>query len=360
MDERIRIETSGKQERPARKAGPPLPVLSAIVAAVVIGFGLITTLVPDRATLDPDSIDPGALSEPEIEAGFRVVAELDVGPWKSFRIADAYLYPGDALSIGDGPTVITDDDEVLDVNLPDMEVLFGAIDADEESVAFGRTPAGPALWRSTDNVTWALESLPWEGTVRAGAMIDGRLVLIGIENDGPAFHYVAATEAPKGWLVVETTRIPHTGLISVQGGFVGRGPAPDGSGYGVLYSDDGVDWTHESDRAATGSGAIPAFVIETDDALLLTLPGDDRVFAPPEWPIAGLWLEDGTIWIQTPGSAWSSIDGVDWQEYPIRAASGIGGEFSILLPVCDTARLATLIDDRIFLFRWDPGSSGES
>ncbi len=340
-----------------RRARPPRPILSAIVAAVVLAFGLITTLAPDRATLDPESIDPAALIEPEIEAGFRVVAELDVGPWKSFRIADAYLYTGDSQSlfVGDGPTVITDADEVFDVNLPEMEVLFGAIDADEESVAFGRTPAGPALWRSTDNVAWALELLPWEGTVRAGAMIDGRLVLIGIENDGPWFHYVTATEAPKGWLVLETTGIPHTGLISVPGGFVGRGTAPDGSGYGVLYSDDGVDWTQESDRAAAGSGAIPAFVIETDDALLLTLPGDDRVFAPPEWPIAGLWLEEGIIWIQTPGSAWSSIDGVDWQEYPINAATGIRGEFSILLPVGDTARLATLMDDRILLLRWDPG-----
>jgi hypothetical protein len=359
------MDTSGSPERPVRSARPPRPVLSAIVAAVVIAFGLITTLVPDRATFDPDSIDPAALSEPEIEAGFRVVAELDVGPWRNFRIADAYLYTSDAqsLSMGDGPTVITDDDEVFDVNLPDMEVLFGAIDADEESVAFGRTPAGPALWRSTDNVAWALELLPWEGTVRAGAMIDGRLVLIGIENDGPSFHYVAATETPKGWLVLETTRVPHTGLISVPGGFVGRGTAPDGSGYGYLYSDDGADWTHESNRAAAGSrsrGAIPAFVIETDDAPLLTLPGDERVFAPPEWPISGLWLEEETIWLQTPGSAWSSIDGVDWQEYPINAATGIEGGFSVLLPVGDTARLATLMDDRILLFRWDPGSSGES
>ncbi len=355
------MDTAGGSDGSQRRIGAHRPAIMVVVAVAVTGFGLLTTLAPDRAALEPDSIDPAALLDPEIEAGFRVVAELDAGPWESFRIANAYLYTGDApnISMGDGPTVITDDDDVFEVDLPNMEVLFGAIDADGESIAFGRTPAGPALWRSEDNLSWLLEPLPWDGTVRAGALIDGRLVLIGIENHGPSFHYVRAVEAPKGWLVLETTRIPDTGLISVPGGFVGRGTATDGSGYGYLYSDDGAEWTHASDRAAAGSrslGAMPAFVIETDDAPLLTLPGDDRVFTPPAWPISGLWLENATIWIQTPDSAWSSIDGVDWQEYPINSETGIGGGYSVLLPVGDVARVATSLDDRILLLRWDPGT----
>ena len=355
------MDTAGGSDGTQRRAGASRPMVMAIVAVAVTAFGLLTTLAPDRDSLEPGSIEPAALVEPAIEAGFRVVAELDTGPWESFRVANAYLYTGDGptLYVGEGPTVITDDDEVVEIDLPNMDVLFGAIDAGGESVAFGRTPTGPALWRSTDNVSWELEPLPWDGTVRAGALIDGRLVLIGIEREGPAFHYVTATEAVRGWSIIEATGIPDTGLISVPGGFVGRGRSTDGSGYGYLFSDDGTTWTHGADRAAAGSrspGAIPGFVVETGDAPLLRLPGDDRTFAPPAWPISGLWLEGEIIWVQTPDSAWSSIDGVDWQGYPINAETGVGGGYSVLLPVGDTPRVATSVDDRIHLLRWDPGS----
>ena len=201
--------------------------------------------------------------------------------------------------------------------------------------------------------------MPWDGTVRAAAAIDGNLVLIGISRNGPAFTYVAATETPTGWLIVETTDVPDSGLISVPGGFVGRGNATDGSGYGYLYSDDGADWAWQANRAAAGSrspGQLPAFVVETDGTPMLTLPGDERVFDPPAWPVSGLWLEGDTIWVQTPNSAWASVDGIEWQEYPINTETGIEGGYSVLLPVGDTARVATSANDRIYLLRWDPGS----
>jgi hypothetical protein len=140
---------------------------------------------------------------------------------------------------------------------------------------------------------------------------------------------------------------------------VGRGSATDGSGFGYLHSNNGLDWTWQSDRAAAGRrspGPLPAFVIESDGASLLRLPGDERVFASPGWPILGLWLEDGTIWVQTSGAAWASTDGVEWREYPIDSETGVDGGFSMLLPVGDTARLAVSVDDRAYLMRWDPGS----
>ncbi len=348
------MDTVGGSEGLRAPGRAARPLLTVVVALAVVAFGLVTALGPDRAPLDPEAIDPGAaLIEPEIEAGFRVVAQLDDGPWDPFRIAGAYLF------IGDAPTVITDADEVFEVDLPELEVLFGAIDAGAESIAFGRTPDGPALWRSTDARTWEIQRLPWDGTVRAGALIDGEIVLIGIASDGPSFTYVRATETEGGWLVIETTRIPDTGLISVPGGFVGRGNATDGTGYGYLYSDNGLDWIYQSDRAAAGSrtaGQIPSFVVETEDSPLLTLPGDDRVFAPPAWPVSGLWLEGDVLWVQTPDSAWSSYDGESWTEFPIDASTGVGNGYSVLLPVGDVARLATSLDNRVTLLRWDPGS----
>lgn len=347
------MDTAGGSEGPQRRGGAPRWAVTAIVAAAVVAFGLLTTLAPDRDALEPETIDPGALVEPELEAGFRVVAELRDGPWESHRIAGAYLF------VGHVPTIITDDDAILEIDLPQVEVVFGAISLGNESIAFGRTSTSPAVWRSDDNVQWVSETLPWDGTVRAAAEIDGRLVLIGIARNGPAFTYVTATEGPKGWLVVETTEVPDSGLISVPGGFVGRGNATDGSGYGYLYSDDGSEWTWQSDRAAAGSrspGQLPAFVVETEETPLLTLPGDERMFTPPAWPISGLWVEDDRIWAQTPNSAWASIDTIEWQEYPINAETGIDGGYSVLLPVGDTPRLATSVDDRIYLLRWDPGS----
>lgn len=345
------MDTAGERSRQPNRS--PRLLITVVVAITVVGFGLITAIAPDRNPIDADQIDAAALVEPEIEAGFRAIAALDEGPWESFRIAGAYLF------MGGGPTVITDDDLVLEVELPEMEVLFGAIDAGGESIAFGRTARGPAIWRSPDAVSWSLERLGWDGTVRAAAEIDGRLVLIGIEQEGPSFHFVTATEAPGGWLVIETNRVPDTGLISVPGGFVGRGTATDGSGYGYLYSDDGLDWTFRSSRSAAGSrsaGQIPAFVIETGGSPLLRLPGDDRVFAPPAWPLSGLWIEGEVVWAQTPDSAWSTLDGKDWREYPIDSSTGVGSGYSVLLPVGDTARLVTSSGDRISLARWDPGS----
>jgi hypothetical protein len=283
--------------------------------------------------------------EPQIEAGFRPVAEFQEDPWESYRIAGAYL------SVGDAPTIITDDDRVFEVDLPQVAIVFGAAEAGDESIAFGRTATSPAIWRSSDTVNWTLQTLPWDGTVRAAAEIEGRLVLIGIAIKGPAFTYIAATEAPNGWLVVEMSKVPDSGLVSVPGGFMGRGNATDGSGFGYLYSDDAIDWTWQSDRAAAG-----AYVVETEETVLLKLPGDERVFAPPAWPVSGLWLEGETIWAQTPNSAWASVDGVEWLEYPISAETGVNGGYSLLLPVGDTPRLATSIGDRILLLRWDPGS----
>ncbi len=347
------MDTAEGSDGTQRRAGAPRPAVMAIVAVAVTAFGLLTTLAPERDALEPEAIEPAALVEPEIEAGFRVVAELRGEPWESHRIAGAYLF------VDDTPTIITDDDRVLEVELPELEVLFGAIPAGNESIAFGRSSTSPAVWRSSDNANWTLETLPWDGTVRAAAQIDGGLVLIGIARNGPAFTYVAATEAATGWSFVELSRVPDSGLVSVPGGFVGRGNATDGSGFGYLFSSDGIEWTWQSDRAAAGRrspGPLPAFVIDTDDASLLRLPGDERIFESPEWPILGLWLEDETIWLQSSTAAWSSLDGVEWQEYPIDSETGVEGGYSMLLPIGDTARLTTSMDDRVYLMRWDPGS----
>lgn len=328
-------------------------MVGAAIGAV--GFGLVTALIPGPGE-DDALITPSALSQPEIEPGFRVVAELETGPWDPYRIDGGYL------SMDIEATVITDDDRLQAVQLPDIEILFGAIDAGSESIAFGRTSVGPAIWRSPDTLTWTLHQLPWTGTVRAAAVIDDSLMLIGISSSGATFSYVIATESPDGWFVRETSRIPDTGLISVPGGFVGRGTATDNTGYGYLYSDNGLDWGFQSARAAAASrssGQLPVFVIESPDGSELRIPGHERSFTPPDWPVSGVWLETDTIWVQTPDAAFSSVDGVEWTKYPIDATTGVAGGFSVLLPVGDTPRVATAANGRISLLRWDAGSVQE-
>ncbi len=348
------MDTAGDGERHLPERGRRPAMLVAVAATVVAAFGLLTTLAPDRGPTEPEFIDVTELVEPESEAGFRPVARLDEGPWDSFRIDGAYLFTGETT------TVITDDDGVFDVELPELEVLFGAIDAGGFSVAFGTTAHGPAVWRSPDTRSWLIERLPWDGTVRAGAQIEGRLVLIGIEKDGPAFHHVTATQTADGWQVTESN-IPDPGVISVPGGFVARGRATDASGFGFLFSTDGIEWTYRSNRLAAtprSIGQIPSFVIETDESPLLQLPGDGRILSPPAWPVSGLWKEGEVIWAQTSDAAWSTLDGAAWTEYPIDDSTGVGDGFAALLPIGETARVATSAGDRITLLRWDPGTQG--
>lgn len=355
MDDRIRMDTAGEQERRLAQNWRPAMV-AAVAAAAVVTFGLLTTFAPGPGVvIESEPIDPTPLVEPESEAGFRPVARIDHGPWESFRISHAYL------SMGESPTVITDDDKVVSVDLPELEVLFGAISAGDESVAFGSTADGPALWRSPDATSWSIERLPWDGTVRAGAQIDGRLVLIGIERYGPSFHHVTATETESGWQL-EESNIPDPALISVPGGFVGRGRATDQTGFGYLFSADGLEWTFGSNRLAASPrsiGQVPSFVIETDRSPRLQLPGDGRILSPPAWPVSGLWKEGEIIWAQTADAAWSTSDGTAWTRYPIDISTGVGDGFAALLPVGDTARLATSAGDGITLLRWYPGTTRE-
>lgn len=348
------MSSATEPEPPRPSPGKRHFLVVAVAVLSVVAFGLLTTLLPDRVAIQRQPTEAPVLVEPEVEAGFRPVAKLKEGPWESFRIADAYLF------MGERPTIISDDDQVLEVALPGVEHLFGAFTADGESIAFGRSSDGPAIWRSPDTASWTLERLPWDGTVRAGAEIDGRLVLLGIRRDGASFHFVTAIEAESDWLVMETSQVPDTRLISVPGGFLGRGNATDGSGFGYLYSADGLEWTFQSSLAAIGTrsvGQIPSFVVETDDSPMLQLPRDDRILSPPAWPVSGLWIEGDVIWVQTPGAAWSTNDGEVWHEYPINASTGIGGGFSVLLPVGDTVRLATSAGEGFTLLRWHPGTN---
>lgn len=349
------MDTSDRPQEGGRGAFSHAFVLAG-VAVTVIGFGLATAFAPGPGVDGTASIAPSAVAEPESEPGFRLVAELEAGPWDPYRIDGGYL----AMDVE--PTVLTDDDRRQPVHLPGIESLFGAIDAGSESIAFGRTARGPAIWRSPDTLTWTLEQLPWIGTVRAAAVTKDGLTLIGIANAGATFSYVTATESSNGWIVREASEIPDTGLVSAPGGFVGRGTATDGTGYGYLFSEDGADWTFQSARAITSArsaGQLPVFVIESPDGLGLRIPGQDQTFEPPGWPVSVVWLENETIWVQTPDAAWSSSDGVEWKEFPVDATTGVGGGFSVLIPVGDIPRVATAVNGRVSLLRWDPGSVQE-
>ena len=349
------MDTSNRPQVRDRRE-PARPLVMVGVAVAVIGFGLVTAIAQRPSADVENSITPAALPQPEIEPGFRVVTELAAGPWDPYRIDGGYL----AMDVE--ATVITDDDQRRSVQLPDIEVLFGAIDAGSESIAYGRTSLGPAIWRSSDTLTWTLEQLPWTGTVRAAAVTDDGLRLIGIATSGATFSYVMATETPNGWMVEETSQIPNTGLTSVPGGFVGRGSATDNTGYGYLFSDNGLDWTFQSTRAiaaARSAGQLPVFVSESPEGPELRIPGREDSFSPPGWPVSGVWLETDTIWVQTSDAAWSSLDGVEWTEYPIDVSTGVEGGFSVLIPEGATPRVAAAVDGRISLLRWDPGSVQE-
>ncbi len=180
-----------------------------------------------------------------------------------------------------------------------------------------------------------------------------------------SFSYVVATATRtlERWRFQRGVDVPDSFLVSIPGGFLGRGRSTDGTGSGVgyLFSSNGTDWTLQSDRAsgiAGPGGIVPFFVIEDGDGNRLRIGGDPRTVEPPTWPVSGLWVEGETIWIQTPDAAWSSVDGMTWTEFPMGDETDTG--FSMLLPVGDTPRIATVDDDNVALLRWDPGTSGES
>lgn len=351
-DQRIHVHNADVDDA-ASGPRPSLIVIVATVAAMVATFGLVTARpAPDDAVTGPAEID--AIARPAAEPGFRQVATIRSGPWDPYRVSGAYLFESP-----DGPMVITDDDTVSQVDLPGLEVLFGAIPTPQGSLAFGRSAVGPTLWWSDDNLTWTTEALPWEGTVRAAAADGDRLTLIGIETDEQTFSYVVATNPPKGWAVSASADVPDSHLVSIPGGFIGRGQSTDGTGSGVgyLFSRDGLEWTFQSERAAGISrtaGIVPSFVIDEGEDIRLQIADDPRPIDPPAWPISGLWVEDDMIWIQTPDAAWSSVDGSSWEKFPIE---GVDRGYSVLLPVGDVPRIATMHGGTVSLLRWDPGTS---
>lgn len=330
---------------------PSLIIILATVAAMVVTFGLVTARPAEDETAEPAEID--AIARPAADPGFRHVATIRSGPWDPYRVSGAYLFESP-----DGPVVITDDDTVSDVELPGLEVLFGAIPTPQGSLAFGRSARGPTLWWSDDNLVWTEQALPWDGTVRAAAVDGDLLTLIGIETDEQSFSYVVATRRGDGWLVRTSADVPDSHLVSIPGGFIGRGQSTDGSGSGIgyLFSSDGLEWTFQSERAAGISrtaGIVPSFVIDEGDDVRLQIADDPRQIDPPAWPISGLWVEGDVIWIQTPDAAWSSMDGDSWEEFPIE---GVDRGYSVLLPVGDVPRIATVHDGTVSLLRWDPGT----
>ena len=346
------METSSEEgSRRSRSVSPTLVMLTA--ATIVLGFGLMTR--NNTLGVQEDSVfDVADLSSPDREPGFVAVTELPDGPWEPFRINGAYLFR----SSDDLYSVITDQDRSFEVELPRLEVLFGAISTGTGSLAYGTASDGPAVWRSSDLVEWTIEPLPWDGTVRAAVGDGTSNRLIGIRSKASSFEYIVAEDSSGAWEIEPTMAVPDAALVSVPDGFVARGPATDGSAYGYLFSTDGVEWIFQAEGGvgvSRSAGLIPAFVIEGGSPALLRLAGDDREFIPPAWPISGIWTEGSTIWMQTPDAAWASTDTVTWTEYPIGPSTGVANGFTVLLPVGDVPRLATSVDNTILLMRWDTG-----
>lgn len=348
------METSSDGDLRRRSRSVPAPLIMLIAAAIVLGFGVLTPR-SSGPLIDDSAFEVAQLAAPPEQPGFVAVAELDAGPWEPYRIKGAYLFR----SSRNRYSVITDDDDSFDVDLPGLEALFGAIDSGAGSLAFGTSTNGPAVWRSSDLVQWDVEHLPWDGTVRAAVSDGDTNRLIGIQSIGSSFEYVLAEDSSGTWEFERATEIPDARLLSVPGGFVARGRATDGSPYGYLFSTDGVDWIFQSERGAGVSrtaSQIPTFLIEDDAPGLLRLAGDEREFDPPAWPISGAWIEGSTIWVQTPSAAWASTDTITWTEFPIGPSTGVPNGFSVLLPVGDVPRLATSVGGTVSLMRWDAGT----
>lgn len=359
-DRRIHVHNADADDAGGGPSRPSFLVIATTFAAIAVTFALVTARPADHGASDAGQGSPDlAASEIEVEPGFRRVATIPSGPWDPFRLSGAYLFESP-----DGPIVITDEDVVSRIDLPGLEVLFGAIPTPGGSLAYGRSDRGPTLWWSHDNLTWTTEILPWDGTVRAASANGGQLVVIGVENSGRSFSYVvaSATRTLERWRFERDVDVPDSFLVSIPGGFLGRGRSTDGTGSGVgyLYSPNGTDWTFQSDRAAGiagPGGMVPFFVVGGEDGDRIRIGGDSRTVEPPTWPVSGLWIEGETIWIQTRDAAWSSIDGTTWTEYPIDDETG--GGFSMLLPVGTTPRLVTVDDNTVSLLRWDPGTPGD-
>lgn len=352
---RIRMDTSSLGDTSPHRVGPRPLTLVVTFAMVVLLFGLVTARFGGQGTI----IDSPMLTEPVVEPGFITVAELEASPWEPFRVSGGYLFRAEDGSLA----AITDEDEFLWVGLTGLRTLFGAIAGNDESIAYGMSNLGPAIWRSTDLKTWTMERLPWEGTVLAAMADDSGTRLIGIQANGSEFSYVLATDTKGVWQVNAAPDTPDTGIAPAPGGFVGRGRATDGGGYGYLFSTDGLEWTYQSLRGVgvnRNGGQVPSFVIEEGGPAMLRLPGDDRTFTPPGWPISSIWVEAETFWIQTIGDAWSSSDLVEWARYPIGRETGVDNGFSMLIPVGDQPRIANSFEGQVDLLRWDTGSGPAS
>lgn len=251
-------------------------------------------------------------------------------PFDARRVGNRYVWVIDG-----GIASIDATGESTAVSFPASDHVRRLTSNGSLAVAHGLDDRGPALWTSTDGMSWEKQRLPWTGWVREVAIRSEGLVVLGIDALRP--REIVARELDQGW-AVQATDAPDTGLWSTGEGFVGRGTLEDGS-VGYLYSTDGIVWNDIGAHLSLHYGEVASLRYEDGDTMLV-IPGSGDVLRLPEVPVVSLWTHDDRYWLQTQSAVWRSSDGSRWRSLPIDRDHGLEGGTPVLLPFSDRALLS--------------------
>lgn len=251
-------------------------------------------------------------------------------PFDARRVGGRYVWVVDG-----GIASIGASGESTAVSFPASDHVRRVTSNGSIAVAHGLDDRGPALWTSTDGLSWEKRRLPWTGWVQEVAIGPEGLVVLGVDALRP--REIVARDLDRGW-AVQATDTPDTGLWSTGDGFVGRGTLDDGS-VGYLYSTDGIEWSGIGAHLSLHNGEVASLHYEGGDTVLM-IPGSGDEIRPPEVPVVSLWTNDDRFWLQTQTAVWWSSDGSRWRSLPIDRAHGLEGGSPVLLPFSDRAVLS--------------------
>lgn len=323
----------------------PIPILIVLIA--LTAAAVLTRAGPSATPKGEGDMTP--VSSPALPRGWAASGSITarfLGPEQAGEAMMIQMEGQIALLSADG--------SIRRPKLPGIQQFRGVVTAEDMVVAYGNSDTGPALWvAAVAGGPWQRLDMPWDGSVQAVSLVDRRVMVLGTDSSG-WLRAISAWPPPSDDSEWRLARIdpPGTVVYPVADGFVAR--SLDRAGW--LHSRDGSLWASYATAIAHPVGELAA-VVEGPTGLELRIPGDTRTVTPPEWPVSGLWRNNGRIWIQTPSAAWWSSDGRRWHELPFDEESGFPGGRPVLLPFADRAIIAVGPTDfgRRDLFTWHVG-----
>ena len=307
--------------------------------------------IPENVeTIPPRLYEGGEWRQTEIATGSVLGTTRVLG---ATRIPDGYAFP-----TRDGVVVLLDEGGAVRTRLPELRTLRGIAADSTRVVAYGTAESPqdrfPTLWESNDGLTWTTRSVPWQGAVQAVAFDGSQMLIAGVRSGLGGLSGVLARESPGGGWNVTEIPIPTSALFAVNNGFVVRARIDDQTGFSHYFTTDFETFAFFADSMLISAPGRAAGVVEVDGSAALQIEGREEPLVPPDWPVASVWIEGPRIWVQTPTSLWTTLDGVTWDELGLDRSSWHGPAMAI--PVGDDARIA--VSDRtgvVRIYEWVRG-----